>query len=295
MDLVAAAHAFLHVAERSSFTTGAQAAGLSQSAASRRVGALERHLGTQLVDRSHRRLTVTPVGLRLLPEVRRLLEVAQRIDAIADAALSEPVELLVPDHWQIADLADLCLAAQDAGVDLDVSSAAPDHRRAALETGSRVALLPCVAEAGTWRIPLGLASAVDGPATARLEQLRTGRGGGSRRPTVWVLPEDDAPHVRDPLEAAAAAVGLAPSQVAVAGHPAQALARVLGSNDRLVTSAAEARRLGLSWSPLRPALSRGYRLAGSDPRLGTVAPALGPILQDLLGAVSPAAGTAGAP
>ncbi|MQS10540.1 helix-turn-helix domain-containing protein, partial [Streptomyces alkaliphilus] len=61
MDLVEACRAFVYVSERNSFTVGAAAAGVSQSVASRRVAALERHLGRSLFERGSRRTTPTPV------------------------------------------------------------------------------------------------------------------------------------------------------------------------------------------------------------------------------------------
>jgi DNA-binding transcriptional LysR family regulator len=49
----------------------------------RHSGALEDELGAELVDRSSRRITLTPAGQRLRPEVRRLLDMAGGLPALA--------------------------------------------------------------------------------------------------------------------------------------------------------------------------------------------------------------------
>ena len=83
---------------------------------------------------------------------------------------------------------------------------------------------------------------------------------------MWLLPEDDVPHVRDPLVTAAESAGLAPSQVVVARSIAAALASVLASSDVVVVSAREAERLDLPWAPLASAdLRRGYTLRSPVP------------------------------
>ena len=48
MDLVGGCRAFVSVSELGSFTRGSAAAGIAQPVASRRISALERHLGERL-------------------------------------------------------------------------------------------------------------------------------------------------------------------------------------------------------------------------------------------------------
>lgn len=72
---------FCNVARTRSFSEGARRSGITQSAASQRVRALEEDLGVQLVDRSTRPLRLTPAGrsyyegcVRILDRYERLLE-----------------------------------------------------------------------------------------------------------------------------------------------------------------------------------------------------------------------------
>ncbi|WP_097458818.1 LysR family transcriptional regulator [Mangrovitalea sediminis] len=61
------------------FRAAAQNFGLSQSAISSRVAALEKRLGVQLFDRSNRQVRLTASGLRFLEEAQRLLRARDRI------------------------------------------------------------------------------------------------------------------------------------------------------------------------------------------------------------------------
>lgn len=80
---------FCDVARLQSFSLGAREHGVTQSAASQRVAALERELGVTLLDRSVRPLALTPAGDVFFHEVRDLLD---RYDALAGrlAHVGEP-------------------------------------------------------------------------------------------------------------------------------------------------------------------------------------------------------------
>ena len=65
---------FCEVAAHRSFSRGARAAGVTQSAASQRVVALEREVGTQLVDRSTRPLRLTVAGEAYYRGCRELVD-----------------------------------------------------------------------------------------------------------------------------------------------------------------------------------------------------------------------------
>jgi DNA-binding transcriptional LysR family regulator len=79
---------FCDVAQRRSFSKGAQAHDVSQSSASQAVNLLEQRLGTKLIDRSKRPLELTPAGKVYFEGCRELLEryraVEDRVHAIAD-------------------------------------------------------------------------------------------------------------------------------------------------------------------------------------------------------------------
>src|ERR1700704_2273396 len=74
-------HAFCEVVERKSFSLAAERLGVTQPAVSLQVRALEKRLGTQLLDRSGRRVEPTEAGLRLYHGAQRLLALEEQLVA----------------------------------------------------------------------------------------------------------------------------------------------------------------------------------------------------------------------
>ena len=70
--------AFVKIAEFGNFHEAANAIHLSQPALTRRMQKLEEGLGTQLLDRTTRRVSLTAVGRDFLPKARRLLDDFER-------------------------------------------------------------------------------------------------------------------------------------------------------------------------------------------------------------------------
>src|SRR6201994_1107525 len=77
--------AFCEVVERKSFSLAAERLGVTQPAVSLQVRSLEKRLGTQLLDRSGRRVEPTESGARLYRQAQRLL-------ALEDEILSDLAE-----------------------------------------------------------------------------------------------------------------------------------------------------------------------------------------------------------
>jgi DNA-binding transcriptional LysR family regulator len=76
--------AFVAVVERRSFSQAAERLGVTQPAVSLQVRALEKRLGTQLLDRSGRRVEPTEAGMRLYRGAQRLLSLEEQLlDEIA--------------------------------------------------------------------------------------------------------------------------------------------------------------------------------------------------------------------
>jgi DNA-binding transcriptional LysR family regulator len=76
--------AFVAVVERRSFSQAAERLGVTQPAVSPQVRALEKRLGTQLLDRSGRRVEPTEAGMRLYRGAQRLLSLEEQLlDEIA--------------------------------------------------------------------------------------------------------------------------------------------------------------------------------------------------------------------
>jgi DNA-binding transcriptional LysR family regulator len=294
VDIVGACRAFVSVGERGSFTLGAAAARIPQPVASRRIAALEKHLGGRLFDRSTRRATLTAFGRRMLPSARRLVRLAEDMEYDAERALLAPLRLAVPTTCSTGDLARLDAEARRLGVFLDFDPAPPEERAELVRSWQVAAALVAVPpDTGVWRVPLGVATLAEpGADVFYLETLRDVRGGPSVRRRVWVQPEDDVPHVRDRLQRVRDAAGLRPAQVAVAPSLTAAVAEVLGSTDLLLASAGQATELGLSWRPIgevRPA--RGYDVVAAA---GDEAERLRTLLSDGIARCLGAASTSGA-
>lgn len=75
---------FVAVAERGHVTKAAAALGLTQSAASAAIAALERRYGARLFDRVGRGIALTQTGQRFLPEARGVLERANAARAVLE-------------------------------------------------------------------------------------------------------------------------------------------------------------------------------------------------------------------
>jgi DNA-binding transcriptional LysR family regulator len=267
MDLVAACRAFVCVAERGSFTLGAAAAGVPQPVASRRVAALERHLGQRLFDRTTRRAAVTAFGREMIRPAKQLVALADGLAEAAEEARSQPLTVAVPEDAPVREMALLCAAAQADGTVLHLRNAGPAERAELLRSGAvRAALLPVAPTEADWTVRLGVAAADgDNPRLpVRVETLRATRGPGPMR-RLWLQPEDDTPHIRDPLIRLTVRAGLLPAQLAVAASLTAAVADVVPSENLLLCSRAQARRLGLGWRPLHAdPVARGYRVTARE-------------------------------
>ena len=83
-------HAFCEVVLNRSFSKAAERLGVTQPAVSLQVRALEKRLGTQLLDRSGRRVEPTEAGQKLYRSAQRLLALEEEIVAeLADDATGE--------------------------------------------------------------------------------------------------------------------------------------------------------------------------------------------------------------
>jgi DNA-binding transcriptional LysR family regulator len=143
MDVVAAYRIFVRLAERGSFSAVAREFGHSQPTVSRRLSELEEHLGTQLIARTTRSLSLTDEGQEFLGKAREALraldEAEQSVGARAQSLegnlrLFAPVSLgrmvLVPQ------LGKFMAAHDNVNVDLMLSDQPVDL----VENGIDVAL-----------------------------------------------------------------------------------------------------------------------------------------------------------
>ncbi len=82
---------FVHAAVLGSLTRAAIKLDLTQSAASRRIAALEERLGGRLFHRTGRGVRLTELGFSVLPGIKGLLAEAERVVADARAHAGQPV------------------------------------------------------------------------------------------------------------------------------------------------------------------------------------------------------------
>ncbi len=88
---LAGLRAFVAVAEKRHFGSAATTLGVSQSTLSQALAALETGLGRHLVERSTRRVRVTPEGVQLLPLAQGVIDAAEAFTAAA-AGASDPLQ-----------------------------------------------------------------------------------------------------------------------------------------------------------------------------------------------------------
>src|SRR5437868_12381533 len=84
--------AFCAVVEKKSFSQAAERLGVTQPAVSLQIRALEKRLGTQLLDRSGRRVEPTEAGMRLYRGAQRLLALEEQIVAEVSEGATDELE-----------------------------------------------------------------------------------------------------------------------------------------------------------------------------------------------------------
>lgn len=97
MDQLLAIRAFARVVEAGNFTRAAASLGMPKATVSKLVRTLEAHLGVSLLQRTTRRVTVTPDGAAYHDRTARLVGELEDIDASFAAAHSQPRGLLRVD------------------------------------------------------------------------------------------------------------------------------------------------------------------------------------------------------
>ncbi len=121
-----ALRAFDAVGQRLSFTAGAQALHVSQSAVSRHIISLEELIGRRLFDRSGQRLVLTAAGEALLPEVMKAFDrIEATLNAVSEnAPSSRPIRMHIPPSFlhQIALPLIREFHAEHPDIRIDISS-----------------------------------------------------------------------------------------------------------------------------------------------------------------------------
>jgi DNA-binding transcriptional LysR family regulator len=95
MDRIDAMNVFVAVADQQGFAPAARKLGLSTSAVTRMVAALEDKVGARLLQRTTRSVTLTDVGARYLERARRILADIEEAEASTHAERTQPSGRLV--------------------------------------------------------------------------------------------------------------------------------------------------------------------------------------------------------
>jgi DNA-binding transcriptional LysR family regulator len=128
LDRITSMQVFARVAALGSLSAAARALGMSQTMATKHVAALETRLGTKLLHRTTRRLTLTEPGRNYLGSVERILSDIELADAKASLETADvrgTLRLNAPVSFGIRKIApllpDLCARHPDLSVDLGLN------------------------------------------------------------------------------------------------------------------------------------------------------------------------------
>jgi DNA-binding transcriptional LysR family regulator len=94
MDMTQAMRVLVKVVDTGSFSRAADAFDTSTAAVSRQVSALEEHLGTRLLNRTTRKLSLTDAGSEFYERSRAILDDIAEAEAVAGQQALQPVGLL---------------------------------------------------------------------------------------------------------------------------------------------------------------------------------------------------------
>lgn len=147
MDRVDAMKVFVRVAQAGNFSAVAAQMNVARSVITRQVAALESHLGTKLIARTTRRLSLTSAGLLYLEKCRSILDLVA--DAEAEAAderahprghirLSVPLSLGV--RYLMPLISDFVTEHRGITVDVDCNDRRVDMIESGFDMAIRIAL-----------------------------------------------------------------------------------------------------------------------------------------------------------
>jgi len=96
MDLLTRMETFVRVVEAGSFSATAKQLRFSVAAVSRHVAALEEGLGTSLIARTTRKLTITPAGRLYYERCLRVLREVEEAETVGRHGIAGPLRMSVP-------------------------------------------------------------------------------------------------------------------------------------------------------------------------------------------------------
>ncbi len=146
MDRLDAMRLFMRVAEMGSFSAVAQQRDLARSVVTRQVAALEAHLGTKLIARSTRRLSLTSAGATYLEQCREILNLVEAAEGGLTDEGQAPrghIRITLPFSFGIRQLmplfGDFMAANTDISLELDFNDRRANLIEGAYDLGIRIA------------------------------------------------------------------------------------------------------------------------------------------------------------
>ena len=149
MEPYAGIAVFTRVAETGSFSAAARDLGLSKSAVSKRVAALEDRLGARLINRTTRRLSLTEVGVAFYERAVRILAELEEAEQAISRLQGEPrgtLRINMPMSFGIGHvapaLADFMARYPDLRVAMELTDRQVDLIEEGVDLAIRIAELP---------------------------------------------------------------------------------------------------------------------------------------------------------
>jgi DNA-binding transcriptional LysR family regulator len=143
MDRLRAFEVFASVVSRGSFTRAADALDTSPANVTRYINELEAHLGTRLLNRSSRKLSLTESGEALYERSKSILEEVAEAEAVASSATLQPrgrLRINAPVSFGIRHLALLWPRFMQAYPDVELDIALSDRIVDIVEEGYDMAI-----------------------------------------------------------------------------------------------------------------------------------------------------------
>ena len=138
MDRLNAMQIFVRVAEMGSFAGVASQLGIAPSAVTRHIAALEKHLGSQLMERSTRRLRLTTAGVIYLEKCRVILNLLESAESDIAQHNQQPRGLIrigMPIAYGTKRIAPLLLDFASRFPDVELDMEFSDRRQNLIEEG----------------------------------------------------------------------------------------------------------------------------------------------------------------
>ena len=143
MDRIDSMRLFVHVAELGSFSAVAQQMNVERSVVTRKIAALEAHLGAKLLARSTRRLSLTSAGAPYLEKCREILSLVEAAEADLTENRQSPcghIRITLPFSFGINQLMQMFGDFMTANPDITIELEFNDRRVNLIEGGFDLAV-----------------------------------------------------------------------------------------------------------------------------------------------------------